>query len=278
MPFIDVNETPLYYEDYGPKDAPVLVFSHSLFFTSYMFHQQVEHFSKDYRVICYDHRGQGRSGRSSLEKLDMDTLTDDAAALIEELGIKKCHFIGNSMGGFVALRLAVRRPDLLISCVVLGSSAEAEYKKEEFQPLVSQLQISGGEGVIDTLMYIMFGDVSLATFKFENERNYWHSYMKMLEPSIGDAAHQVIHRKSVLEELAGVKVPVLAVAGEQDHAYTIKLSENIAKQVENGRCEVVGKAGHSVALEKSAEVNKVLEKHFARIKAHQQRVEKGKVL
>ncbi len=278
MSFIEVNETPLYYEDYGPKDAPALVFSHSLFFNSDMFQHQVEYFSKDYRVICYDHRGQGRSGRSSLENLDMDTLTNDAAALIEELGIKKCHFIGNSMGGFIALRLAARRPDLLSSCVVLGSSAEAEYKREEFQPLVSQLQVNGGEDVIDTLMYIMFGDVSLATFEFEKERNYWRDYMKKLEPSIGDAAHQVIHRKSVLEELDGVKVPVLAVAGEQDHAYSIKLSENIAKQVENGRCEVVGKAGHSVALEKSAEVNKVLEKHFTRIKAHQQRVEKGKVL
>ena len=64
------------------------------------------------------------------------------------------------------------------------------------------------------------------------------------------------------------KVPVLAVAGEQDHAYSIELSENIAKKAENGRCEVVGKAGHSVALEKDEEVNKVLEKHFTRIKAH----------
>lgn len=269
MPFIDVNETPLYYEDYGPKDAPVMVFSHSLFFTSYMFHHQVAHFSKNYRVICYDHRGQGRSGRSFLENLDMDTLTDDAAALIEELGIKKCHFIGNSMGGFIALRLAARRPDLLSSCVVLGSSGEEEYKKAEFQPLVSQLQMHGAGGVVDTLMYIMFGDASLDDPVFEKERNYWYDYMKKLEPSIGDAAHQVIHRTSILEELEGVKLPVLAVAGEQDHAYSIKLSENIAKKVENGRCEVLGKAGHSISLEKAVEVNKLLERHFARMKAHQ---------
>ena len=188
MSFIEVNETPLYYEDYGPKDAPALVFSHSLFFNSDMFQHQVEHFSKDYRVICYDHRGQGRSGRSSLEKLDMDTLTNDAAALIEDLGIKKCHFIGNSMGGFIALRLAARRPDLLNSCVVLGSSAEAEYKREEFQPLVSQLQENGGKEVIDTFMYIMFGDRFPCDFEFERERNYWRNYMKKLEPSIGDAA------------------------------------------------------------------------------------------
>ncbi|WP_347548568.1 alpha/beta hydrolase [Pseudalkalibacillus hwajinpoensis] len=268
MPFIDVNETPLYYEDYGPKDAPVLVFSHSLFFSSYMFHHQVEHFSKDYRVICYDHRGQGRSGKSYLENLSMDTLTDDAAALIEALGISKCHFIGNSMGGFIALRLAARRSDLLSSCVVLGSSGEAEYKQAEFQPLVSQLQNHGAEGVVDTLMYIMFGDASLEAVEFEKERNYWRTYMKKLETDIGDAAHQVIHRTSILEELSGVKMPVLAVAGEQDHAYTIQLSENIAKAVENGRCEVLGRAGHSVALEKPNEVNKLLERHFARMKAH----------
>ncbi|WP_174733303.1 alpha/beta fold hydrolase [Mesobacillus harenae] len=264
MPTIEVNGTQIYYEDYGPKDAPAIVFSHSLFFTSRMFFNQIKHFAGEFRVICYDQRGQGQSARDSLENLDMDTLTEDAAALIEALELGRCHFAGNSMGGFIALRLAARRPDLLISCTVLGSSAEEEYKKAEFQPVVEQLQQYGGKPILDTMMYIMFGDTSLTDPNFAEERTFWQEHMAGLDQTIGDAAYQVVHRKSVLEELNGVEIPVMAIAGAEDHAYTIQQSENIAKTVKNGVCEVVNGAGHSVALEKPSEVNRLLAEHLTK--------------
>jgi len=262
MPVVNVNGTTLYYEDHGPKEAPAIVFSHSLFFTTKMFQHQVEEFSKSYRVICYDHRGQGQSARDVSENLDMDTLTEDAASLIEALDLKRCHFVGNSMGGFIALRLAARRPDLLLSCAVLGSSGEEEFKKADFQPVVEHLQQHGGKPLIDTLLYIMFGDQSLESTAFAEERNYWKDYMENLDNSIGDCAYQVVHRNSVLPELTGVDVPVLAIAGSEDHAYTVPLSENIARVVNHGVCHTIEGAGHSVALEKPEEANTLLAEHF----------------
>ena len=82
---VRVNGTRLSYTDDGPRSAPALVFSHSLFFNSSMFEHQVAAFADRYRVICYDHRGQGASDRAPREKLDMDTLSEDAAGLIEGL-------------------------------------------------------------------------------------------------------------------------------------------------------------------------------------------------
>ena len=109
MPSLDVNGTTLHYTDDGPRDAPALVLSHSLFFDHVMFDAQVEAFAGEYRVVRYDHRGQGASARAPREELDMDTLTADAAALIEALDLTTVTFLGNSLGGFVALRLAARR-------------------------------------------------------------------------------------------------------------------------------------------------------------------------
>jgi 3-oxoadipate enol-lactonase len=85
MPEVSVNGTRLYYEDHGSPERPALVFGHSLFFDHTMFRHQVERFSADYRVVVYDHRGQGRSAAAPVEELDMDTLAADAAALIEAL-------------------------------------------------------------------------------------------------------------------------------------------------------------------------------------------------
>lgn len=265
MPTLSVNGTTLAYDDVGPRDATALVFSHSLFFDRTMFRHQVERFSREYRVITYDHRGQGGSAPSAAASLDMETLSEDAAALIEALGAGPCHIVGNSLGGFVALRLAARRPDLVRSAAALGSSAEEEHKTAEFDPLVQELRANGTRNVVDAVMYVMLGDATLADPEKKELREHWRTYIERLPPSIGDAAHAVVHRESVLDELSRARVPVLAVAGEEDHAYPPPLSERIAETAPDGRCAVVPRAGHSVALEQPDLVNEHLAAHFAAV-------------
>ena len=119
MAELELNGTTIHYVDEGPREAPALLFSPSMFFDTRMFAAQARRFSERFRVVRYDLRGQGESARHPREELDMDTLAEDAAALIEALGLAPCTFVGNSMGGFIALRLAARRPELLRSAVVL---------------------------------------------------------------------------------------------------------------------------------------------------------------
>lgn len=267
MSMVEVNGTELYVTESGPRDATALVFSHSLFFNADMFAAQVEHFSPDYRVVCYDNRGQGRSAPARLDQLDMDTLTHDAAMLIETLDLGRCHFLGNSMGGFIALRLAARRPDLVMSVVTLGSSGSPEGKVAEFAPLLEAMQASGAVAVIDPLMYIMFGDTSLGSPGRPDLTGPWREYMLGLGPSIGDCAHGVVYRKGVLDELAHATVPVLAMAGAEDHTYDVSLSEDIAAAAPQGRCVTVDCAGHSLALEAPSDVNAIIDDHLAQFRS-----------
>ena len=128
-------------------------------------------------------------------------------------------------------------------------------------PLVEQVCRVGGRPVVDILMHIMFGDTSLAEGGPVVE--HWREVMADLRPSIGDSAHQVIHRESIVDELAGCSVPVLAVSGAQDHAYPPPISdENIARAT-GGTSHRVEDAGHSVALEQPDVVADLLLAHFA---------------
>ncbi len=262
MPTINCNGIDYYYELNGAKNAPAIVFAHSLFFDHRMFDHQVEAFSRDYRVMTYDQRGHGKTPPPADRDYDMDTLANDMAALIEALDLGPAHIVGNSMGGFLALRLAARRPELVRSAAALGSSAEHEYKADEFRPLVVALKENGGGPVIDTLMYIMFGDAMLADPARAEMCASWRSRMAALPASIGDAADAVVERRAVLPELAGCKRPVLAIAGAEDHAYSEELSRNMADAAPNGRSVVVEGAGHSVALEAPSAVNAHLTRHF----------------
>ena len=253
----DVDGTQLWVEERG-AGIPI-VFSHSLFFDSTMFEHQVAAFSSSHRVITYDHRGQGRSLPG--EAADMNALANDAAALILALGAAPCHFVGNSLGGFIALRLAARRPDLLLSCCILGSSGESERKIAEFDPLVEALS-HGVAPHVGTIEYIMFGDSFLADPGRAAERARWHAHIAGLPTSIAGCARQVVHRAPVLHELAGCRVPVLAVAGAEDHAYGLAEAQAVAA-ASGGRVELVAKAGHSLALEQPEAVNSLLRAHFA---------------
>lgn len=252
MSFIDVNDTRLHYRRHAESGKPVLILSHSLFFDQSMFDPLAAELSEAFDVISYDHRGQGQSSRTG--PVDMDTLTDDAAALITALDVAPCYFAGNSMGGFIALRLAARYPQLLSGCIVMGSSADLEHQLAAFEPLVDSLSVQGPQPHIDALMHIMFGDRILKDPDSAALVGHWRQHMLALDNSIGAAANAVIHRKSVLPELKALQVPLLVLAGEQDHAYSIALSEQIVTVSGNGQMHVVTGAGHSLALEEPRQV------------------------
>src|SRR4051812_35539449 len=262
MPVVDIPGGQLHYEADGPRDAPALVLSHSLFFSSEMFAAQAERFAGEYRVVRYDHRGQGGSSDAPADRLDMDTLAADAVALIDALELTPCHFVGNSMGGFVALRIAARHPDRLRSLTVMGSSGEAEGQLAEFEPLVEHIRAQGTADVADTVMQIMFGDTFLSDPARSAERERWRERIIALGPRVGEAAHGVIHRGDVLDELAGASVPMLVLAGEEDHVYAPELSQRVAEAAPDARMVVVPRAGHSVALEEPAAVNELLAEHL----------------
>ena len=261
-----VNGTQLAYLDAGPAEGEPVVLSHSLFFDHSMFDVLGERLAAaGYRVIAYDHRNQGASAPAERDELDLETAAEDAEALIAHLDLGRLHFVGNSLGGMVALRLAARHPDLLLTVTAAGASAEEEHALAQFGPLNEQLALDGGAPHIDTLLYIMFGDTSL-----EQRSDLvapWRVSMSTLAPSIAHSAHGVIYRRSIIDELQGCQVPVLAIAGAEDHAYPQPISgENIAAAT-GGQQVTVEAAGHSVSLEQPEVVFGHLTRFFAGAKA-----------
>src|SRR5262245_40544466 len=124
MPTVKVNGVELFYKETG-RGPETIVFSHGFMMDHSMFEAQRSAFSGRYRVIAYDHRGQGQSEDPGTGH-DMETLTTDAASLILALEASPCHFAGLSMGGFIGLRLAARRPALLRSLTLMNTGAGRE--------------------------------------------------------------------------------------------------------------------------------------------------------
>ena len=260
MPHIDVNGTSMHYTDTG-KGAETIVFSHGLLFSGAMFEAQVAHFSKSYRCITFDHRGQGQSAVTK-DGYDMDTLTDDAAALIKTLGVGPCHFVGLSMGGFVGMRLGVRRPDLLKSLVLLETSADPEplenharYKKLNFVA-----RWIGLWAVINQVMPIVFGQTFLNDPTREADKERWKkAIVGNHKIGITRAVMGIVNRKPIIKELDEIVLPTLVIVGEEDVATVPAKAERIKSAVNGSRLVYVPKAGHSATIEQPELVNEIIE-------------------
>ena len=116
----------VFYRRYAhpDPDAPTLLLLHgwtadadSQFFSAY------QTLAERYSFIAIDHRGHGRGMRSN-ERVTLEALADDAAALVELLGVGPVITIGYSMGGPVSMLLARRHPGLAVGMVLQATALE----------------------------------------------------------------------------------------------------------------------------------------------------------
>ncbi len=264
MPHFTSNGVSFYYEDTGGP-GPAIVFSHGLMMSSRMWRAQVDAFKARYRCIAYDHRGQGQSSDPGGRSHDMETCFRDAVAVIEGLDARPCHFVGLSMGGFVGMRLAARRPDLLYSLSLLETSAEPEAPENvpRYRLLSWVAQWLGTRYVVDRVMPILFGRTFLANPAMAEVRASWRAEIASCPRTIVRAVRGVIERAGVMDEIASVRLPTLVVVGDEDVATPPPKSRRIQQLVPGARLARIATAGHSSPVEQPAEVTQVLSDFFA---------------
>lgn len=262
MPLIDVNGTQLNYRIDG-DGAETVVMAHGLLMDLSMYDAQVPALAGRYRVIRYDHRGQGDS-QATRVGLDMDTLCEDAAALIAALDANPCHFVGMSMGGFVGLRLAARHPDKLRSLTLLDSSAWTEPRRERlrFHAMRLGAWVFGLKPFIPAMLKLMFGASSLRDPAKAGMIAHWRARLKTRPKRVLHAVKTVVQRADVSAELANIRCPTLIVVGAEDVLTSPSHAAFMAKTIANATLVQIPAVGHSANMEAPEPVNAALLAHI----------------
>jgi 3-oxoadipate enol-lactonase len=110
----------LYVEVHG--DGPPLLLVQGLGYAVWAWQRQLTAFAERWRVIAFDNRGAGRSSKPP-GPYSIEEMADDAAEVLTAHATEPAHVLGLSMGGYIALTLALRRPQLVRSLVLAGTSA-----------------------------------------------------------------------------------------------------------------------------------------------------------
>lgn len=122
MAIIPVADLQMYVEEQG--SGPPLLLIMGLGWNADGWRHNQPTLAQSFRAIAYDGRGIGRTSRGDLPQYGIDRLADDAAALLDALGLDSAHVYGVSMGGMVAQEVALRHPGriqrLVLGCTTCG--------------------------------------------------------------------------------------------------------------------------------------------------------------
>src|SRR3954470_14008667 len=138
MPLVERGGHRLHYETVGDLAKPPVLLIMGLALSSRAWDRLPTLLSRDFRVLIFDNRGTGRSGRVGFA-YRMSDLADDAATVMDAVGCPVAHVFGISMGGMVAQELAIRHPARVRS-LALGCTF-ASWRKSTSPPFRTKLDL-----------------------------------------------------------------------------------------------------------------------------------------
>jgi len=242
-----------------------IVFSHSYLVDSSHFHPQMKALSDHYRCLAYDHRGHGRSEVTE-GGYDMENLYADAVACIEKMHCAPCHFVGLSTGGFIGVRIGIRRSDLLKTLVLMDTSAEAEPKENlgQYKMLLFVVRWFGFRPVVGRIVPLFFGRKFLHDPARQQEAADWRQrLMSNDRKAMVKFGKGIFARQSVYEQLEQIKTPTLVVVGVEDFPTPVAKAERIAQKIPGAKLVVIPDAGHLCTVEEPAAVTAAIQQFLA---------------
>ena len=253
MPTLPVNGIHLHYEICG-QGSPLL-FIHGLGSSTRDWDLQVAPFSEQFRVVTFDVRGHGQSDKPP-GPYSIPLFASDTAELVRALGIAPAHVVGISMGGMIAFQLAVSRPDLVKSMVIVNSGPELILRTfgERLQALQRLLvpRLLGMRKMAELLSKRLFPKPEQAELRqmfvehwAENDvRSYSH-------------ATRALFGWSVTDHLSTIECPTLVIAA--DHDYTpVALKEAAVAKMPQAELVVIEDSRHATPVEQPERLNQVL--------------------
>jgi pimeloyl-ACP methyl ester carboxylesterase len=226
-----------------------------------MWDDQFAAFAEHYRVIRYDFRGYGRSGRPSGPYSDVD----DLRALLHFLKVDKAHLIGSSMGGNVAISFAITQPHMTTALIPVASGLVGY---TSYSPLAARLATQIDEAARS-------GDSMTAV---ELALRMWIDGPSRPNTAVNSSVRMRIHRMMSdnfhtfiapdlsqpiqpppIDRLREITAPTMVIVGDKDMPDILAIADVIMERIpSNVEKLVLPDTAHMLNMEKPVEFNQVV--------------------
>jgi pimeloyl-ACP methyl ester carboxylesterase len=231
---------------------------------------QIEALSEDHACLWFDNRGMGLSHPLGGGSITVEELASDALAVLDAARCRRAHVVGHSLGGCIALQLALAQPERVSSLSLLCSSADGPgLVRFDRQALWRGLRMQ-----IGTLASRRRAFLELVLTDAERRSGDLEQIARELEPIFGhDLAVtppivfkqvRAMRRWNALGRLGALKdIPTLIVGAAQDRIARPELVRKTAEGIPGARLVELPDAAHGVTVRAPHGINELLREHIA---------------
>lgn len=258
MPHVTVNGVRLSYTSAGDGEPVLLISPAAARSTVWAAHQVPALLAAGFRVVTFDNRGSAPSDAPPGPYRVADHVAD-TAALIRTLGLGPCRVVGASLGAMIAQELALARPDLVHSLVLLATRGRTDFLRTVLAE-VSAHAVRSHDSLppryvaVNSMMQLF----SPATLTADGPTSDWFDVM-LAFPQRGEGAAAQYEATCVADRLgalSGITRPALVIAFTDDVLMPVAMVREVADAIPDSRFVQFDGCGHFGFLERPDEVNK----------------------
>jgi aminoacrylate hydrolase len=224
----------LWYEWHGPEDGEVLILSPGLGGSANYWQPNLAALARECRVLLYDHRGTGRSGRALPDEVSVEDFADDMLALMDALGIETANVLGHAAGGVAGLALTLKAPHRLRRLIVVnGWAAPDPHFLRCFEARLALLRNSGPEAYVKAQPIFLYP----ADWASEYDAELSAELPAQLDAFPGTETVEkriaALARFDISGRLGEIAVPTLIVAAKDDILVPVRAGQRLADGLPN---------------------------------------------
>ena len=274
MPYATASDgVRLYYEEAG-KGTPI-VFVHEFSGDLRSWEVQIQHFSRRYRCIAFNARGYPPSDvPDRVSSYSYKNASDDIAAVMRHLKIKRAHIIGCSMGAQSTLHFGLTYPQMAITLTTVGagSGSSGRTRAEFLKNVEANARRFEKEGLAAALARVSVAPNRVQLAK-KNPRAWADFCRRFMEHSAQGCANiqRAVQAKrpaitSLGKQFAGLKVPTHIVAGDEDPG-AVDPGLFIKRTCAAARLTIAPATGHLVNAEEPELFNRLTDEFYALVES-----------
>ena len=235
------------YDEAGGGERTPIVFLHGVGSDKSVWRPQLEHFRGDRRAIAFDYPGYGESDPAP-EGTTRDDYASAILAAMSELGIRKAHVCGLSLGGVVAIALHHAWPERVASLILADTFAEHPEGRGFYERSIeasSDMRMLA-EARIDILI-AQAADPAVRTDLIET--------MARIDPAAFRIGAEAVWLADQRDRVHDIRVPTLVLCGDEDRITPPALSTALTRMIPGAQYEQIARAGHLTNVERPDEFN-----------------------
>jgi 3-oxoadipate enol-lactonase len=249
----------LFIEEPGGK-GETLILVHGLGGSVNTWHPQAQVLKSDFRLLCYDLAGSGRSPVT--EEITIETHVEDLLNVIGYSGVKRVHLAGHSMGTIVCQHLAAKNPDRVASMMLAGALSEPpEAGRAALRDRAVKARSEGMRGIADA---VCAAGTSADTKVNQPSAVAFVRESLMAQNPEGYARNCEALANAVSADLSAIRCPVLLITGDEDRSGPVPMACALQSGIDGAELQILPGCGHWATIERPKQVNYAMSLFAAR--------------